>query len=95
VGQIELLEPRGPEGPVARFLARRGAGRHHLAFRGPDIAATLGDLTSRGFEAIDPEPRPGARGHLVAFLHPRSTGGVLWELVQAGDGPGVSDRGRR
>jgi len=82
VGNIELLEPRGPDGGVARFLDKRGPGLHHLAFRVPDIARALARLEAAGFELIDREARPGAGGHLVAFLHPRSTGGVLWELVQ-------------
>lgn len=82
LGELELLEPRGPESPVGRFLEKRGPGLHHLAYRVPDVARALEDLTARGFRAVDPEPRPGARGHLVAFLHPGSTGGILWELVQ-------------
>jgi methylmalonyl-CoA/ethylmalonyl-CoA epimerase len=82
VGRIELLEPRSPVGPVARFIERRGTGLHHVAFRVPDIAAALSRLRAEGLEPVDAEPRPGAGGHLVAFLHPRSAGGVLWELVE-------------
>lgn len=82
VGSVELLEPRGAGGGVARFLERRGAGLHHVAFRVPDIGRALVRFEAEGMEPIDREPRIGARGHRVAFLHPRSTGGVLWELVE-------------
>ncbi len=82
VGSIELIEPRSSTSPVARFLTRRGPGIHHLAYRVPDLRATLQDLNTRGFQLIDEEPRLGARGHLVAFIHPKSTGGTLIELVQ-------------
>ncbi len=84
VGSIELIEPRSSASPVARFLARHGPGIHHLAYRVSDLRATLQDLNTRGFQLIDEEPRPGARGHLVAFIHPKSTGGSLIELVQHG-----------
>jgi methylmalonyl-CoA/ethylmalonyl-CoA epimerase len=84
VGPIELLEPLHPDTPVGRFLSKRGAGFHHIAYRADDIAKELGRLTAAGYEPIDRTPRPGARGHLVAFLHPRTTGGVLVELVQHG-----------
>ena len=82
VGEVELLEPLSPESSVARFLERRGPGLHHIAYRTPDIHAELARLAEAGFELIDTEPRPGAGGHLVAFLHPRSTGKTLVELVQ-------------
>ena len=82
VGFIELIEPRSNASPVARFLAKRGPGVHHIAYRVPDLRATLQDLNTRGFQLIDEEPRTGARGHLVAFVHPKSTGGTLIELVQ-------------
>lgn len=84
VGSIELIEPRSSAGPIARFLASRGPGLHHVAYRVPDLHATLQDLNTRGFQLIDEEPRTGARGHLVAFIHPKSTGGTLIELVQRG-----------
>ena len=84
VGSIELIEPRSSASPVARFLARRGPGIHHVAYRVSDLRATLQDLNTRGFQLIDEEPRPGARGHLVAFIHPKSTAGTLIELVQHG-----------
>ncbi|HEX6307896.1 MAG TPA: methylmalonyl-CoA epimerase [Longimicrobiales bacterium] len=80
-GRLELLEPIGPETPVGRFLARRGPGLHHVAYRVPDLEATLARLAAADVELIDRTPRVGAHGHRVAFLHPRSTGGVLIELV--------------
>jgi methylmalonyl-CoA/ethylmalonyl-CoA epimerase len=81
-GSVELLEPLGPETTVGRFLSRRGSGIHHIAYRVPDLSEALSQAVENGFELIDAEPRPGARGHLVAFLHPRTTGGILVELVQ-------------
>lgn len=80
--ELELLEPVGEEGPVARFLKRNGPGLHHLAFRVDDVAASLETATAMGIDLIDESPRPGARGHRVAFLHPRSCGGILVELVE-------------
>ena len=84
VGPVELLEPLGPDTTVGRFIARRGPGLHHIAYRTKDIRADLARLAADGFELIDQEPRPGAGGHLVTFLHPRTAGGVLIELVQHG-----------
>jgi methylmalonyl-CoA/ethylmalonyl-CoA epimerase len=81
-GQVELLEPLGPDTAVGRFLERRGQALHHVAYRSRDLQGDLDRLAAQGIELIDATPRPGARGHLVAFLHPRSTGGVLIELVQ-------------
>ncbi len=81
VGEVELLEPTDPEGTVARFLHRNGPGLHHVAFEVPEVAAELERLASEGLELVDRTPRRGAGGHQVAFLHPRSTGGVLVELV--------------
>jgi len=83
-GPVELLEPLGPETTVGRFLAKRGPGLHHIAYRTDDLQAELDRLAADGVELIDRHPRPGARGHQVAFLHPRSTGGILVELVQHG-----------
>jgi methylmalonyl-CoA/ethylmalonyl-CoA epimerase len=80
-GSIELLEPLGPETAVGRFIERRGQGLHHIAYRVPDLPEALARLQRAGIQLIDPEPRSGARGHQVAFLHPRSTGGILVELV--------------
>jgi len=83
IGWIELLEPGDPSGTVARFLDRRGQGLHHIAYLSQDLSADLKRLNADGFELIDTEPRPGAFGHRVAFLHPRSTAGTLIELVEA------------
>ena len=79
---IELLEPLGPDTTVGKFLARRGPGLHHVAYRVPDIAHTLSTLSAAGLRLIDERPRTGIRGSQVAFLHPSSTGGVLTEIVQ-------------
>lgn len=79
---VELLKPTGPDGAVARFLERSGPGMHHVAYRTDDIDAALEQALANGLEAIDAEPRRGIRGSRVAFLHPRSTGGVLTELVE-------------
>lgn len=83
-GRLELLAPTRPDSAVAKFLAKRGPGMHHLAYAVPDVAAALAAHRAAGAQLIDEAPRPGAGGHLVAFLHPRSTGGVLVELVQHG-----------
>jgi len=80
--RIELLEPTSEDSPISKFLARRGPGIHHIAVRVEDIRASLSDLKQRGARLIDEEPRAGAGGCLVAFIHPSSTGGVLIELVQ-------------
>jgi methylmalonyl-CoA epimerase len=82
--RIELLEAVGPDTPVGKFLAKRGPGLHHVCYRVPDIHAALERMRASGARLIDETPRPGAGGHLVAFVHPASTGGVLVELVQAG-----------
>ncbi|GAB3027729.1 methylmalonyl-CoA epimerase [Natronobiforma cellulositropha] len=79
---FELLEPVDDEGPIARFLERRGSGIHHVAFETDDAAAALERAREVGIEPVDEEPRPGAWGHEVAFLHPRDTGGVLVEFVE-------------
>ncbi len=76
---IELIAPAGNEG-LERFLDRRGPGLHHICFEVDDLPAALASLKEAGVRLIDDVPRPGARGHLVAFLHPASTGGVLFEL---------------
>lgn len=82
VGALELIEPTAPDGGVARFLEARGPGLHHIAYRTDDLRAELVRVAEAGFELIDHEPRAGAFGHRVAFLHPRGTGGVLVELVE-------------
>jgi methylmalonyl-CoA/ethylmalonyl-CoA epimerase len=85
-GTLELLEPldAADGGPVASYLDRRGPGVHHVAFATADIEAALDRARDLGVELIDEAPRPGARGHEVAFLHPGSTGGVLVEFVAEG-----------
>jgi methylmalonyl-CoA/ethylmalonyl-CoA epimerase len=77
---VELLEPDDPTSPIARFLAKRGPGIHHICFSVDDLDATLERCRAAGIQLIDEEPRPGAEGKRIAFLHPRSTGGVLVEL---------------
>jgi len=79
---IELLEPLTEDSPVGKFLERRGAGIHHIAIGVPDIRAALAQLKQKGTRLIDETPRVGARGCLVAFVHPSSANGVLLELVQ-------------
>lgn len=79
---FELLEATADDSPIARFVARRGPGLHHVALRVDDIVAALAELKSRGVRLIDEIPRPGAHKSLVAFLHPSSTHGVLVELKQ-------------
>lgn len=80
--RIELLEPLTPDGPIARFLERRGEGVHHVALAVPDVARALEGARVAGFEPVDATPRPGAHGTRVAFLHPKGTHGVLVELVE-------------
>jgi methylmalonyl-CoA/ethylmalonyl-CoA epimerase len=80
---IELLAPLAPDTPVGRFLAKRGPGIHHVAYGVRDIDATLAQLRARDVELIDTTPRIGVRASRVAFVHPRSTGGVLTEIVEA------------
>jgi methylmalonyl-CoA epimerase len=79
---IQLLGALGPETPVGRFLAARGPGMHHVAYRVDDVAATLERLRAEGVPLIDDAPRPGSRGTAIAFVHPKGMGGVLVELVQ-------------
>jgi methylmalonyl-CoA/ethylmalonyl-CoA epimerase len=81
-GHVELLRPLSEETPVGKFVARRGPGLHHVAYQADDIEAVLGKLRESGVELIDQTPRIGIQGKRVAFLHPRSTGGVLTELVE-------------
>ena len=81
--RVELLEPTAPDSPIARFLDKRGSGLHHIAYRVDDLATTLASMKAAGVQLIDEKPRSGAHGMLIAFVHPRSTGGVLTELCQA------------
>ena len=80
--RLELIESLRSDGVIARFIAQRGEGLHHLAFVTDDIQGDLRRLQDAGLKLVDAEPRPGAHGRLVAFLHPRSFHGVLLELVQ-------------
>jgi methylmalonyl-CoA/ethylmalonyl-CoA epimerase len=80
--RVELIAPTDPESGVARFLDSRGPGFHHVAYSVEDIGRALAELRDKDAELIDDQPRPGLGGHLVAFVHPRSGGGVLTELVQ-------------
>jgi methylmalonyl-CoA/ethylmalonyl-CoA epimerase len=79
---VELVAPMAGNAGLEEFLARRGDGLHHVAFAVTDIRAALARLAEAGVALIDREPRPGARGHKVAFLHPKATGGTLVELVE-------------
>jgi methylmalonyl-CoA/ethylmalonyl-CoA epimerase len=84
-GYVELLEPL-EDGTIARYLDSHGPGIHHVALRTDDIGTALDRARDAGVDLVDEEPRPGAWGHEVAFLHPKSTGGVLVEYVEHGDG---------
>jgi methylmalonyl-CoA/ethylmalonyl-CoA epimerase len=85
-GHVELLRPLGPDTPVGKFMAKNGAGLHHVAYAVDDIDATLERLAAAGIGLINSEARTGIRGSRVAFLHPRSTGGVLTEIVEPAGG---------
>jgi methylmalonyl-CoA/ethylmalonyl-CoA epimerase len=80
--RIELLEPTSPDSPVAGFLEKNGEGTHHIAYEVADLEGALSDLRAAGVKLIDQSPRCGAHGALIAFLHPKATGGVLTELCQ-------------
>ncbi len=80
--QIELLAPADPSSPIARFLARRGPGIHHICYRVPDLDAALAACRSAGYRLVDDTPRIGAGGRRVAFVHPKSTAGILLELTE-------------
>ncbi len=80
--RIELLEPTSEDSPISKFLEKRGGGIHHIAVEVDDISASLSQLRSQGIRLIDEEPRIGAEGCLVAFVHPSASNGVLLELVQ-------------
>jgi methylmalonyl-CoA epimerase len=85
-GHVELLAPLGPDTPVGKYLERKGPGLHHVAYAVEDIDAELRRLAAAGIELIDVEARTGIRDSRVAFLHPRSTGGVLTEIVEPAEG---------
>lgn len=84
VGQtkIELLETTDPEGPIGKFIEKRGEGLHHVAFAVKGVEDALREVASKGVQLIDQKPRPGAEGLHIAFLHPKSTGGVLTEFCE-------------
>ena len=85
-GHVELMAPTGPDTPVGKFLAKRGAGMHHVAYAVDDIDATLEQLAAAGLELIDAKARVGIGGSRVGFLQPRSTGRVLTEIVEPPEG---------
>jgi methylmalonyl-CoA/ethylmalonyl-CoA epimerase len=80
--EIELLESTSPDGPIARYIEKNGEGIQHLALRVDDIEAALEELKANGIRLIDEKPRYGAGGAKIAFVHPKSTGGILLELSQ-------------
>jgi methylmalonyl-CoA/ethylmalonyl-CoA epimerase len=81
-GHVELIRPLSPDTGVGKFIAKNGPGLHHVAYATDDIDSTLGKVREAGLRLIDEQPRTGIRNSRVAFLHPRSTGGVLTELVE-------------
>jgi methylmalonyl-CoA epimerase len=82
-GEVELLHPTREESPVGKFLARRGPGLHHVAYAVTDIDRALAEARAAGLELIDQQPRVGLHGSRIAFLHPKTMGGVLTELVES------------
>ncbi len=80
--EIELLAPREPESPIAKFLARRGPGIHHICYRVSDLDAALAACKRAGYRLIDETPRVGAGGRRIAFVHPKATAGILLELTE-------------
>jgi methylmalonyl-CoA/ethylmalonyl-CoA epimerase len=82
--KIELLEPTSPDSPIAKFLEKNGPGIHHIAYEVDDIEAAIARLTEDGMRMIDSVPRNGAHGTRIAFVHPKSSNGVLTELCQCG-----------
>src|SRR5438445_630829 len=80
--QVELLEPRDPHGPVAKFLAKRGPGIHHVCYRVPDLDQALERCRAAGYRLIDEVPRRGSGGRRIAFVHPKTTAGILMELTE-------------
>lgn len=86
---VQLLGALGPDTPVGRFLGKRGPGVHHVGYRVASVADALEHLRAEGIGLIDEAPRPGSRGTTIAFVHPKDTGGVLVELVEAPEGRGT------
>jgi len=81
--EVELLEPTTPDGPIARFLAKRGPGIHHVCYEVTDLDAALDRCRAAGYRLVDDTPRSGAHGRRIAFVHPKSTAGILNELTEA------------
>jgi len=81
---IELLEPTSDESPIAKYIEKKGEGIHHIAYRVPCVKTALDKLKSEGIKLIDEEPKPGAHGMQIAFVHPKSVNGVLTELSEEG-----------
>jgi len=84
--KIELLEPTSPDSPIAKFLEKNGPGIHHIAYEVEDIQAAIAHMLAQGARMIDEQPRNGAHGTRIAFVHPKSSNGVLTELCQCGSG---------
>lgn len=80
--EVELLAPLTPDGPIARFLDRRGPGIHHVCYRVPDLDAALEECRRAGYRLVDDVPRHGAGGRRIAFIHPKATAGILIELTE-------------
>ncbi|MCP3763262.1 methylmalonyl-CoA epimerase [Domibacillus sp. A3M-37] len=80
--KLELLEPTGPDSPVAKFIEHRGQGIHHIAYKVENIEERMAEIKDKGIQMINDVPKPGAAGASVAFMHPKSTGGVLMELCE-------------
>ncbi len=80
--EVELLTPESPESPIARFLAKRGPGIHHICYRVPDLDRALARCRELGLRLVDETPRAGAGGHRIAFIHPKATSGILLELTE-------------
>lgn len=84
--KIELLEPTSPESPIAKFLEKNGGpGMHHIAYEVDDVEAAIAKLMADGARMVDEKPRNGAHGTRIAFVHPKTSGGILTELCQCGD----------
>ncbi|MCK4501429.1 MAG: methylmalonyl-CoA epimerase [Desulfuromonadales bacterium] len=83
--RIELLEPTSEDSPIAKFLEKKGEGVHHTAYEVDDIEAAIAAMQAKGIRMIDETPRHGAHNSLIAFMHPKATGGVLTEICQAGN----------
>ena len=93
--RLELAGPTDPSSTIAKFIEKRGEGIHHICFEVEDIRAELVRLKNEGFQLIDEQPRLGADGHLIAFIHPRTTGGVLVELSEKKIGDRRQEAGDR